>query len=250
MEFRVLNYMERKNLTSEELKQYFLDLRNYYLTQEFDEKKFKENEEYCLNFYKKVKPFFNRFYKPIIIGENNVPKENGLIFVSNHTHAFDPLLALINLERKPMHLLAKKEVLDIKKGPINVGPLYEKIGSVFVDRNDDNSKIQSKEELIKIVLHNGSVIIYPEGTINKTSKMVLEFQKGAVAIAQITGRPIIPVTVTNDYKYSGRPIVIYDKEIYVKEEDDVAEVTKKLEDIISTNIWQTMEINAKRKVRK
>ncbi len=250
MEFRMLNYKERQNLTNEELKQYFVDLRNYYLNQEFDEKKFEESEKYCLNFYKKVKPFFNQFYKPIIIGKENVPQENGLIFVSNHTHGLDPLLALINLEKKPMHLLAKEEVLDIKKGPFKIGPLYKKLGSVFVDRNSDESKRKSKEELIKIILHDGSVIIYPEGTINKTSKMVLSFQKGAASIAQITGRPIIPVTVTNDYRHNEQPIVIYDKPINVNELDDLAKVTEHLEDVISTNIWETMEINQnKRKVK-
>lgn len=230
-EFKKLSYFERQQMNYEELIVYFETLREYYLSLDFDKKQQLQSEKRCQMLFGLLNPIFKNYYKPIIIDKNKVPENSGLIFVPNHTHPYDPILVMMDLKIKHMHLLAKSEIKEMKERK-----LFEAIGSVFVDRSDAESKREAKDELIKILLHEGNVMIFPESTINKSEENILPFQNGACSIAQITGRPIIPVSIYGKYEKKQSPIIIYSNPFYVKPDDNVYEMTKKLEEVVSENI--------------
>jgi 1-acyl-sn-glycerol-3-phosphate acyltransferase len=79
------------------------------------------------------------------------------------------------------------------------GIMY-KIGSVLVDRKSEESRRQSYEEM-KAVLDMGMhMILYPEGTRNKTDQPLKSFYDGAFSLAIDTQRPIMPAVLFHTRK--------------------------------------------------
>lgn len=131
------------------------------------------------------------------------------IFVVNHSNVHDvPTVSEIINEH--FYLLAGDEVkYDLG------GILFNLNGVVWVDRKDKKSMNISKEKLIGLLNKGVNVLLFPEGTWNRTDKIMLPLHWGVIDIARITGCPIVPVVMEyslNNYPecYSkiGEPITI------------------------------------------
>ena len=93
---------------------------------------------------------------------------------------------------------------------------------------------------IKILKDNGVISLFPEGTRNKTNKILLPFKFGAVSMAQKTKSPIVPFAITGDYKLFrkgikiefGEPIDISKMELQEANEY----LMQKVEELIKKNI--------------
>lgn len=131
-------------------------------------------------------------YRPKVYGVENIPESGGIIFVSNHKHAFDPVVVMVHTSRM-VHYLAK---ISLFKG-IH-GKMLESIGIIKVDRSKKNPlAVMEAEE----VLNNGGAIgIFPEGTRNKTGEGLLPFKKGAVRMAIETKSLIVPCAIRGNYR--------------------------------------------------
>ncbi len=86
--------------------------------------------------------------------------------------------------------LAKKE---LKKLPVFGWIL--RAASVIVDRSSNESRRKSMEHLKKILEMNIPVLIFPEGTQNRTSELLQPFYDGGFRIAIETQQPIMPVVI-------------------------------------------------------
>ena len=131
-------------------------------------------------------------YRPKAYGVENIPEEGPIIFVGNHTHAFDPVVVMTHTKRI-VHYMAKESLF---KG-IH-GKLFEGIGLIKVYRNRKNPMAVVEAE--KILKQGGAVGIFPEGTRNKTEKELLKFRHGAVAIAKKANARIIPFAIRGKYR--------------------------------------------------
>jgi len=124
-----------------------------------------------------------------IYGRENIKPGESYIYVSNHTSFLDiPGLCLtIPGQFRP---LAKKELLRL--------PIFGWIAAtaaVIVDRSSHESRKVSLEKLTNI-LHDGiSILIFAEGTQNRTSSLLQPLKDGAFRIALETGRPLLPIVV-------------------------------------------------------
>jgi 1-acyl-sn-glycerol-3-phosphate acyltransferase len=235
--FTFLSKDEKNILSHSELISYYKDLRNYYLKLPYNEEKRAIGRENCENTMKIMLPFFNKYYNPHILNQEKLINQNGIILASNHLHSFDPLLVINQMHDKSFRLLAKSELLESQ-----IGKLFKHIDSIFVNNDDELSKHEAKEELIKTLLHGVTVMQFPEGTRNKTDKYLLDFHYGTVDIAQKTGVPIIPFAVNADYKFMGKNLYAnVGDPIYVKPEDDLTEMNSKLQDAIATLLWEIIE---------
>lgn len=135
---------------------------------------------------------FKFLYRPKVYGVENIPESGGIIFVSNHKHAFDPVGIMIHTDRM-VHYLAK---ISLFKG-IH-GKMLESIGIIKVDRSKKNPlAVLEAEE----VLNNGGAIgIFPEGTRNRSGEGLLPFKKGAVRMAIETKSLIVPCAIRGNYR--------------------------------------------------
>lgn len=131
-------------------------------------------------------------YRPKVYGVENIPESGGVVFVSNHKHAFDPVVVMVHTSRM-VHYLAK---ISLFKGLH--GKMLESIGIIKVDRSKKNPlAVMEAEE----VLNNGGAIgVFPEGTRNRTEEKLLPFKKGSVRMAINTGSLIVPCAIRGEYK--------------------------------------------------
>lgn len=108
------------------------------------------------------------------------------VVVANHNALVDILVSTPSVPGASK-TLAKAELARI---PI-FGLIY-KSGSILVDRKDPHSRRKSLLAMQAVLEHGMHLVLYPEGTRNKTSKPLKPFFDGAFSIAIATQKPIIP----------------------------------------------------------
>lgn len=124
-------------------------------------------------------------------GIEHLYKHKAYIYVSNHTSFLDvPALPLfIPGQFRP---LGKKE---LEKFPV-LGAIVKTV-CVMVDRSSTESRKKSVEQLIRLIKKGISIFIFPEGTMNRTDRILKPFYDGAFRIAVETKAPILPMVVIN-----------------------------------------------------
>ncbi len=130
--------------------------------------------------------------KKTIIGEENVPKDQSVLYVGNHRGIFDIVLCYPRVPR-PTGFIAKKEILKVPL--LNIWMIY--MDCLFLDRSDIRKGLEMVLTAIDKVKNGISIFIYPEGTRNKTDQPLGEFHKGSFKIAQKSGCPIVPVVINH-----------------------------------------------------
>ncbi len=167
-------------------------------------KSFKKNEfnmfGYNLGKYS-LSWLFKLYYPYKSYNEKVIPKEGPVIFVGNHKHIMDQCLVMLKTSR-PIHYLAKMEYFIDPK----TRWFFQGVGCIPVDRehHDDNAKEKALE-----VLNKGLALgIFPEGTRNKTDKLLLPFKYGAVSLAKKTNATLVPFAITGDYKFRTKNLKI------------------------------------------
>ena len=126
-------------------------------------------------------------YSVKVVGEENIPKDEPFILVSNHIHFVDPVLLMVKA-RRSVHFMGKKEAFQNKFAAwfltnTNTFPVARGQG--------DKAAIEYAVKLIR----DGRVIgIFPEGTRSKDLKP--HAAKGGVAlIARETKANVLPASI-------------------------------------------------------
>ena len=130
--------------------------------------------------------------KLTVIGEENVPKDQPVLYVGNHNSYFDIVITYTRVPR-PTGYIAKKEML---RYPL-LSNWMKYLHCTFLDRNDIKQGMKIILENIEKIKSGISVCIFPEGTRNKTQETFLPFHSGSFKIAEKSGCPIVPMTLNN-----------------------------------------------------
>ncbi|TKK68507.1 1-acyl-sn-glycerol-3-phosphate acyltransferase [Ilyomonas limi] len=129
-----------------------------------------------------------------VTGKENFRRGKNYIVVCNHSSFMDvpvttPFMPHAN------KTIAKKEFAAI---PF-FGWIYS-LGAILVDRKSEQSRKQSYAKM-KAVLRIGlDMVIYPEGTRNRSNEPLKPFHDGAFRLSAETGVPIIPTLIFNTKK--------------------------------------------------
>lgn len=128
-------------------------------------------------------------------GFDNLPEDAGrLCFISNHQSYFDILLIIGYMPVVP-GFVAKKE---IKRVPLlNLWTMA--LGSVFIDRKNFRSAIESIKLGVRHIKAGRPLLIFPEGTRSRSGTMGT-FKAGSFKLAFDSDAVIVPLTVNNTYK--------------------------------------------------
>src|SRR5690625_2104436 len=121
-------------------------------------------------------------------------KDQNYIVVCNHNALFDILVSTPSVPGASK-TLAKAELAKI---PV-FGFIYRS-GSILVDRKNARSRAKSMEDMKKTLASGMHLILYPEGTRNKTEAPLKSFHDGAFKMAVETQKPIIPALLFNTRK--------------------------------------------------
>jgi len=161
--------------------------------------------------------------KVTVFGEENIPNDIPVVFMSNHQSNFDIPLFLVYI-KKNKGFVAKTE---LKKIPV-LRTWMEHINCVFMDRNDLRQSVKTIIEGIKIIKEGHSLVIFPEGTRSKGGPMG-EFKAGSFKLATKPKVPIIPVSIKDSSKImeqNGNKIKPADVAIYIHPMVETANLTK------------------------
>ena len=121
-------------------------------------------------------------------------KKRAYIFVSNHISYLDGPI-LVKALRQPFRPLGK---VEMSKVPI-FGFIYRN-AIVTVDRDSAPNRAKSVLILKSIINKGISVMVFPEGTFNMTTKPLKDFYDGAFRVAIETQTPVKPVLMLDAYR--------------------------------------------------
>lgn len=126
------------------------------------------------------------------IGLENVPADEPVLYVMNHRGFFDIILTYIKVPR-PTGYIAKKEI----EKTLMLAWWMKLLHCQFMDRKDIRKGLECIKKCCEEIKQGYSMVIYPEGTRNKTAEPVLDFHMGSFKIAEKTNCKIVPVSVCN-----------------------------------------------------
>lgn len=130
--------------------------------------------------------------KLTVLGEENVPKDQPVLYIGNHRSYFD---VIITYSRCPglTGYIAKD---NMAKVPL-LSTWMRRLYCLFLNREDMRKGLKTILQAIDQVKEGISICIFPEGTRNRTEEEMLPFHAGSFKIAEKTGCPIIPMAITN-----------------------------------------------------
>ena len=177
-----------------------------------------------------------------VYGEENLPKEGAMLFVSNHQSNFDIPLLLSQIDI-PKGFIAKKELAKV---PF-IGKWMKEIHCLFMDRSDMKQSMQIIVEGIKTLKGGYSMVVFPEGTRSKCDK-IGEFKAGSFKLATKSKVPLVPLTIDGTNKLlegnkgrisKGEKINLYIHEpidISKLSKEEIAELHNTVRDIIASKL--------------
>ena len=176
--------------------------------------------------------------KVTVLGEENVPKDEAVLYVANHRSYFDILLTYVRVPR-PTGYVSK---MEMSRFPL-LRNWMTNLHCLFLDRQDIKQGLKTILTGIEQMKSGISMCIFPEGTRNKVNDTFLPFHGGSFKLAEKSGCPIIPISLNNtaaifeDHapKIKKAHVVIeYGKPIYIDTLDK--EVKKNLAGYVSDQI--------------
>jgi len=117
------------------------------------------------------------------------------IYVGNHSSFLDAVAIVICIPQA-FSPLGKIEMLKI---PV-FGWIYKRL-VVMIDRSSRESRDHSVTELRNDLADGQSILIFPEGTMNKTDRPLNPFYDGAFRLAIETQTPILPFAILNSREH-------------------------------------------------
>lgn len=140
-------------------------------------------------------------YRPKKIGEENIPEDEGVILCSNHVHALDAAVLVLNSKRQ-ICFMAKKELFK--------NPMLKWLAKIFgifpVQRGKQD--IEAMKNALKVIKDKKILGIFPEGTRNGLAKHQ-KVKNGAAYFALSTGAKVVPVAVKGSFKPFTKVTVTY-----------------------------------------
>ena len=125
-----------------------------------------------------------------VIGLENIPRNESVIYVSNHESSFDIPALFLGLP-VPLFYLAKAE---LKKIPF-FGWYVKAVGMVFVDRANHQNAMNSLIEAGNEIKKGKNIITFPEGSRTRDGK-IKRFRRGSFILALENNIDIIPIAIT------------------------------------------------------
>ena len=131
-------------------------------------------------------------------GGEKIDTSRAYIYVGNHSSFLDAVAIVICIPQA-FSPLGKIEMLKI---PV-FGWIYKRL-VVMIDRSSRESRDHSVAELRKDLADGQSILIFPEGTMNKSNQPLNPFYDGAFRLAIETQTPILPFAILNSKEHLPR----------------------------------------------
>lgn len=131
--------------------------------------------------------------KLTVIGEENVPRDEPVLYIGNHRSFFDVVVTYARCPGLTGY---------IAKDGVNKVPIFriwmKRLHCIFLKRDDMKEGLKVILKAIEYIKSGISICIFPEGTRNKdrdNPTSLLPFKEGSFKIASKTGCKIVPMAL-------------------------------------------------------
>lgn len=154
----------------------------------------------------------------IIRASEKVPKKikGGAIVAANHTSFLDPIIVHLAFLNRRLHCLATKDLYDTPTKK----KFFELMHCIIVDK--ENFNMSSLHSVCDRLKEEKLVVIFPEGYVNREDDKVQDYKSGAVLMAHIGKKPIVPVYIVKPKRWYNRVTIMIGEPI------DVASICGKI----------------------
>ncbi len=177
--------------------------------------------------------YFKLFNKVTVVGEENIPKDKGILLCSNHINNLDPPLVGAMCPRD-VRFMAKSELFTI---PV-LGKLIYKVGAFPVKRGMSDK--QALRSGMKILKEGGVVGLFPEGTRSKNGELG-EGLSGAGFFALRPEVTVVPCAIKGSYKPFGQIKIVYGKPVDLSPLREEQGAAKKATQAVMKEIQELIE---------
>ncbi len=127
-----------------------------------------------------------------VIGYDNIPTDEPVLFIGNHNSFYDIIISYTYMKRRT-GFVAKKEMTKV----LFIRRWMKNLYCLFLDRKNVREGLKTILEGIEYIKQGISIVIFPEGTRNKTGEGMLPFHAGSFKFAEKTNCKIIPMVQNN-----------------------------------------------------
>ncbi len=192
-----------------------------------------------MNFIKKIPiKILNFLFPSKIYGTENLPT-GGAVIVCNHFSALDFLFAM-KACREDIYILGKKELFKNKF----LNAAFKSYNVIPVDRN--NVEMTTLLSVLRLLKNGKKVLIFPEGTRNKTGSNNLQPIKGGASIFAVKSKcKIVPMMSLKKLKPFRKTRVIVGKPFELDAFYDIKldeQQLKRINEIISLKMTEQQQI--------
>jgi 1-acyl-sn-glycerol-3-phosphate acyltransferase len=142
-----------------------------------------------------VAPVARMVYRPVIEGQENIPRTGPVLLASNHLSFIDSFV---------IPLVAPRRVLFLAKSEYFTGRglrglwmrwLFSALGAVPVERGTHGAAQEALEVALGILRNGNAFAIYPEGTRSRDGRLY-RGRTGVAWLALTAGCPVVPVALS------------------------------------------------------
>lgn len=156
-----------------------------------------------------LKILYKILFRMTIEGQQNVPKEGGVILCANHSSNFDPVTMGIYSDRT-VYYMAKKELFENKF----LGLLIRQLYAFPVDRSTADMK--AFKNAVKLLKDEKVIGMFAQGTRVKVGEE--KAAKAGVALFAMKGKAsVVPVAISGSCKPFSKMKIVYGKPLYLEE---------------------------------
>ena len=140
----------------------------------------------------KILKFFSGT-KTTVIGKENIPTDDSVLYVANHRSFFDIVVACPECVG-PTGFIAKQSIM---KWPL-LGKRMEQVYCLALDRENNREALKTILKGVDYMKNGISLFIFPEGTRSKADNDIMgAFHEGSLKLAEKSKKKIVPVAITN-----------------------------------------------------
>ncbi len=231
MEYKFLSPLEEEKKSKDELINYYKKMRTYYQKEKPRNTilPHKPGHKIALPLMKTTKNFEIEYMNKNKLDTN----ASNIIYAVNHSNCHDIPTVCEIIKKQAFILLGVQDLRIIDS------LVFSMNGRIDVDRKDKMSKALAKEEMLKLLLHNQRIIVFPEATWNTTENLLhLPINWGILDIAKIAGAIIKPINL--EY-INDKCIANIGDDILVSFTDSKTKKIVELEDAFSTLKWDCLD---------
>lgn len=139
-----------------------------------------------------------------VIGAENIPKNEAVIFVSNHQSFFDIKLVFAFVPQN-FSFISKESVFFV---PL-VGKYMQTAGHVSLKREAGRKSYDTMNEVVSKLEKGKSLVVFPEGTRSLDGKLG-KFKRGISLLVLQSGKKVVPMAIVGSGKFLPKGSMFFD----------------------------------------